>query len=201
MRTKERTSLSKTFHNMIQRCKNPKIHNYASYGGRGIKVCDRWRLPKGEGFRNFIADMGPRPFKMTIERIDTNGNYEPSNCKWATKKDQARNTRKKRMVEFNGKSYHVAELAEKLGIEMKTLYYRIQQGWPIEKIVDPSPQWNNAESQFKAQVKHAELKKTATHCKRGHEFTPENTYNYGGRRACRECRRIWDRAIYHGVKP
>lgn len=74
---------------MRERCRNPKRHNYKNYGGRGIKVCGRWN-----DFRNFVADMGPKPSpNHSLDRIDVNGNYEPSNCRWATIHQQNANQR------------------------------------------------------------------------------------------------------------
>lgn len=78
-----------TWENMKQRCLNPKYTHYSSYGGRGIRICKRWYR-----FTNFLEDMGIRPKNKTLDRINNNGDYKPSNCRWATKLQQMNNTRK-----------------------------------------------------------------------------------------------------------
>lgn len=79
----------KSWNGMVRRCTNPRHRSYAYYGGRGISICERWL----NSFENFLADMGIRPDHLTLDRIDNDGNYEPGNCRWATKSQQVRNRR------------------------------------------------------------------------------------------------------------
>lgn len=110
----------KAWQAMIARCENPRTDSYPIYGGRGISVCERWR----RDFAAFLADMGERPSPShSIDRIDPNGNYEPSNCRWATKKQQARNKRSTRILS-TGETLPAA--AERTGIPYAVLWSRLQ---------------------------------------------------------------------------
>ena len=122
-----------TWHNMVRRCTRKSNTDFASYGGRGIKVCERWLGPYG--FQNFYEDMGEKPDKHTLERVDNNGDYEPGNCVWATYRTQANNTRRNHWVNWQGKKYTVAELVRKLNLQpSETAYHqRLYRGWSVEK--------------------------------------------------------------------
>lgn len=112
---------------MIKRCTQESSINFHKYGGRGISICSEWMA-----FENFLKDMGRRPAGMSLDRIDVNGNYEPNNCRWATAKQQNRNTTCNRMLNYKGKDYCLAELAETLGISTQTISRRIEKGVPID---------------------------------------------------------------------
>jgi len=117
---------------MNSRCGNTKAKHYASYGGRGIKVCARWQGK--EGFSNFVIDMGECPAGMSIERIDNNAGYSPDNCKWATPKEQANNKRTTLWIEYKGVIKNLTQWADFLGIGFATLWVRLYQlGWSIDK--------------------------------------------------------------------
>lgn len=110
---------------MVQRCNTKSSTSYADYGGRGITVCSRWRK-----FDNFVEDMGVRPSSLhTLDRIDSNGHYEISNCRWSTAKAQARNRRSNHLIEIGGEVRSVAAWAEVAGLEQGTLGHRIRSGW------------------------------------------------------------------------
>lgn len=121
------TATYSTWSSMIQRCDNPKNSAYPKYGGRGIWVCLRWHE-----FQNFLADMGPRPVGKTIDRKNTLGSYEPSNCRWATPLEQGANQRKNRWILFNGYRLHLAAWARKLNVDASTLHRRIKH-WGVER--------------------------------------------------------------------
>lgn len=111
---------------MKDRCSNPKNKAYHNYGGRGIKVCDRWL----NSFPNFIADMGMKPFYgASIERIDNNGNYCPENCKWIHLSKQGLNQRRNKRYLFDGKMLTISEISSICGVKSSALYQRIHRGW------------------------------------------------------------------------
>lgn len=112
---------------MVQRCTNPRDPAYENYGGRGIKVCERWMNAE-----NFIVDMGDRPKGATIERIDNNGNYEPGNVRWATRTEQMRNTRRNRKFTFQGVTGTLNQLCETFHFDPRLAKSRIDEGWSIE---------------------------------------------------------------------
>lgn len=124
---------------MKQRCLNPKADNYADYGGRGIKVCDRWIA----SFEAFYEDMGKKPSpKHSIDRKDVNGPYDKENCRWATKKEQSRNRRNTRPIPFGDESLTIAEWAERIGCDGQVISKRLQSGWSVERaLTTPLRPW------------------------------------------------------------
>lgn len=111
---------------IIARCENPKSSVYEYYGGRGIKVCERWK-----DFELFIADMGDKPSaKHSLERIDNEGNYEPGNCVWATRAAQMRNTRRNVWVTVGGHRMTLIDAATFVGLKPITVYTRRHRGEP-----------------------------------------------------------------------
>lgn len=120
---------------ILSRCINPNSVSYPGYGGRGITVCQRWLV-----FAAFHEDMGDCPSdKHTIERRDNDGNYEPGNCVWATRKEQARNRRSSRMVTLNGTTRCLNEWAEVTGLARETLRARLDRGWTAELALTTPP--------------------------------------------------------------
>lgn len=118
---------------MVQRCTNPARKHYDRYGGRGIRVCERW-LGEG-GFERFLADVGPRPSGETLDRFpNRDGNYEPGNVRWATPTEQNRNRSSNRLLEYAGATLTVTELAERAGINVHTVMNRMDRfGWSVER--------------------------------------------------------------------
>jgi hypothetical protein len=119
---------------MIQRCTNPNTIGWQDYGGRGITVCDRWR----NSFEAFWADLGPTWAPgLSLDRIDNDGNYEPSNVRLATQTQQARNQRKSRFIDTPWGRITIPEAAERSGISGKTIRGRMDRGWPDDRLFEP----------------------------------------------------------------
>lgn len=132
-----------TWSDMKQRYFNPRHHQYKNYGKRGITVCERWL-----SFDNFYADMGCKPNGKTLDRINNDGNYEASNCRWADIFQQRRNQRNCRYIEFDGLSMTVRDWARKLGISELTLHGRIRSGWSVEQMLTTTPNYGNKHRHF-----------------------------------------------------
>lgn len=114
---------------MRGRCYKINHHQYKNYGGRGIKVCDRWL----NSFIAFYEDMGQRPEGHTIDRIDVNGDYYKENCKWSTYKEQNNNKRDNRIITYQGRTMNATQWANELGVKTHLIYDRIgRRGWSID---------------------------------------------------------------------
>lgn len=128
--TKENHRLYIIYDNMKARCNNPKCVSYKNYGGRGIKVCKEWN----KDFNVFVKWALENGYKdnLTLDRINNNGNYEPSNCRWATKIEQANNMRTNRFITYNNETKTIAQWSRILKISPQNLRYRINH-WGVEK--------------------------------------------------------------------
>lgn len=120
----------KTWLTMRQRCNNPNDSHYPRYGGRGIGVCSRW-----ESFQSFYDDMGERPKGRSIDRIDADGDYTPSNCRWSDPKEQANNRRNTKYLTLNGETKALGVWAEETGQPIGRLKQRVRAGWSDEQVV------------------------------------------------------------------
>lgn len=125
-------SIFRIWSGMLGRCSNSSLKEYPRYGGRGITVCDRWKT-----FANFYEDMGDRPLGKTLDRIDNNGNYEPKNCRWASRKEQAKNRSSTVYLTHRGESLMIGEWAERLKINRHTIATRLNRGWEIDRALSP----------------------------------------------------------------
>jgi len=128
---KSKTRSYRSWMGMILRCHNKDNKGYGDYGNRGIKVCSRWRY----SFKNFFADMGERPEGLSIDRINNEGNYESSNCRWATMAQQNDNMRKTRYADAYGLRLTLSQWGRKIGVPRATLSTRLHRGWPDWRIV------------------------------------------------------------------
>jgi len=121
--------------NMRQRCLDPNSHAWDDYGGRGIRVCERW----ANSFLAFYEDMGPKPTPQhSIDRRENDGNYTPENCRWSTRVEQSRNTRSNLWLMVDGERMILSAAAELLGIPNQRVRGRRARGWPPERWFEPS---------------------------------------------------------------
>lgn len=134
-----RTAMYRMWRNMLTRCYNEKATKYKNYGGRGIKVCDRWK----NSFNTFLSDMGfPPSDKHTIDREDTNKDYTPENCRWVTQSRQCRNRVNTKMYTYNGETKCLPDWADIIGIPLATLRDRINnQKWSVERAFTTPLAW------------------------------------------------------------
>lgn len=119
----------RSWRHALERCNSENDIHFHLYGGRGIKVCERWFK-----FENFLEDMGNCPQGLSLDRIDVDGNYELENCRWATQQEQANNRRDNHYIEFNGRNQTIAEWGRELGLEGYLIEQRLNKlGWSVEK--------------------------------------------------------------------
>ena len=145
------TRLYKTWQNMKNRCYNSNVGDYAYYGGRGILVCDEW-YTSFESFMDWSFANGYDD-ALALERENVNGNYEPHNCKWATRKAQASNKRNNTFISYNGKSKTAYEWAAIVNINPRTINTRLRAGWSIERaLTTPARKGNYGSSTRKTAV-------------------------------------------------
>jgi hypothetical protein len=135
---KSKTRIYSIWVSMLKRCEKPKTNGYEYYGGRGIKVCDRWH-----DFMNFYEDMNPTyKDELQLDRINSNGHYEPDNCRWITVKEQHSNKRSNHYLEYRGKMYTKKQLSEIGNMSYETFNSRLGYGWSVEKAVEtPIRKW------------------------------------------------------------
>jgi hypothetical protein len=144
---------------MMRRCYNPEHRNYYDYGGRGIQVCKSWQRYEG-----FLRSMGERPGRMTLDRIDTNGDYSRSNCRWVSMSENCNNKRNNRYIECMGIVMTTSEWEEFLDFKPKTIVRRLAAGWPIEAAVGTPIHSNNGRVKISASMVQYGHWRNVWHC-------------------------------------
>lgn len=138
-----RTRLYRIWNGMKQRCANPKTIGYRYYGGKGVTVCQEWQ----NSFQAFYdwAMANGYDDHLSIDRMDSNGNYCPENCVWSTSKEQQNNTSYNRLYSYNGETHNIMQWSEITGIHPNMLYKRLLRGWSIEKALTTKAlrKWGN----------------------------------------------------------
>lgn len=130
--------------NMKRRCNNPKDKRYSRYGGRGIKVCTEWNKSV-KTFAEWAFEHGYND-KLTLDRINNDGDYEPNNCKWSNQQEQCRNRSTNRNITYKGKTKILIDWAKELGIQRQTLEKRLKKGWTVEEAFSIKPKLGNNQS-------------------------------------------------------
>lgn len=133
MRGMKNTPTYRSWRAMKTRCLNKNHGYYWRYGGRGITICQRWL----NSFSNFLADMGERPVGKTLDRINNDGNYEPTNCRWADRKTQSENSINTVWVTHKGQRHSLSEWSRITGISVAVLWQRHASGWPVDELLMP----------------------------------------------------------------
>lgn len=179
---KNQHPLYSTWQAMRRRCLTPSTRYFGDYGGRGISICERWN-----DFHTFAADMGPKPSpKHSLDRIDNNGNYEPTNCRWATRQQQQTNQRVTRMVRIGEWTYIAAVLAKLHGLKTDTIVKRASRGLSYAEVTAPEKRYN-LDGLSLGGLANGARNRAKTHCKHGHPFDEKNTYIHARGRTCRAC--------------
>lgn len=128
----KKTPTFRVWQMMRKRCTDPSHRMYYRYGGRGIRVCDQWR-----SFSAFLKDMGERPSGLVLDRINNDGNYEPSNCRWVTRQVNQRNMRSNRLITYRGETRTVVEWSEVTGLPVERIRSRLKRGWAVQDVFRP----------------------------------------------------------------
>lgn len=123
-----------SWRSMIQRCTNENNIGWKTYGGKGIKVCDRWQGKKG--FIHFLEDMGERPENLSLDRIDSDKGYYPENCRWATRRVQTLNTTRTNWITYGEETLCLSDWAKKLNKDRKYISDKLRNGWTMEQIIN-----------------------------------------------------------------
>lgn len=146
-----KTRIYNTWNKMIERCHNQNCPGFPNYGGRGIRVCKRWR----DSFDAFYADVGMKPSpRHSLERINNDGDYKPNNVRWATPREQLRNTRCTRWLTFRGERRSMIEWSELLGIPYRPLKLRIRKGWDTERALTTPVRFKNPNGMGRRKPRH-----------------------------------------------
>lgn len=128
--TKYHSPTHRSWMAMRERCMNPNANAYERYGGRGITICERW-----DSYETFLEDMGARPDKTSLDRIDNSKGYYPENCKWATSLEQGRNRSNNKLYEYQGEMLPISVIAERTGVERHLLGARLRTGWEMSRAI------------------------------------------------------------------